>query len=242
MLAWSVRILLLRVLPAVEPSYRVDVLCANSRSPHPVQPLLILFRSSFLGLIHLAGIICRVYYAFHHVQAARCFPPRKPPAEPRPAHREPPPIAVMSEREASDSSLLASLRVPGVDANILVDRIVDWIPTIVSCLEINISPLRVEESQRVACYILIEIHSVFVLAVQARLSHTGRPGDAGTTGQGRWNVGSSHSVVVQRHARPCGAEGQIDTVALLAAIWAAAQTCFIRVGIADELTKTKPGN
>ncbi len=38
------------------------------------------------------------------------------------------------------------------------------------------------------------------------------------------------------------ADGQIDGVALLPAAWAAAQTCFIRVGIADELTKTKPGN
>jgi len=33
------------------------------------------------------------------------------------------------------------------------------------------------------------------------------------------------------------ADGQIDTVALLAAVWAAAQTCFIRAGIANEVAK-----
>jgi len=33
------------------------------------------------------------------------------------------------------------------------------------------------------------------------------------------------------------ADGQIDTVALLAAAWAAAQTVFIRAGIANELQK-----
>ncbi|MCE5280344.1 MAG: hypothetical protein ABFD92_07880 [Planctomycetaceae bacterium] len=34
------------------------------------------------------------------------------------------------------------------------------------------------------------------------------------------------------------ADGQIDILALLAAIWAAAQTCFIRAGIANEVQKT----
>ena len=34
------------------------------------------------------------------------------------------------------------------------------------------------------------------------------------------------------------ADGQIDTVALLAAVWATAQGCFIRVGVADEVQKT----
>ena len=36
--------------------------------------------------------------------------------------------------------------------------------------------------------------------------------------------------------------GAATLTPLLAAAWAAAQTCFIRVGIADELTKTTPGN
>jgi hypothetical protein len=33
------------------------------------------------------------------------------------------------------------------------------------------------------------------------------------------------------------ADGQIDGVALLAAVWAAAQACFIRAGIANEVGK-----
>ena len=33
------------------------------------------------------------------------------------------------------------------------------------------------------------------------------------------------------------ADGQIDTVALLTAVWAAAQACFIRAGIANEVRK-----
>jgi hypothetical protein len=33
------------------------------------------------------------------------------------------------------------------------------------------------------------------------------------------------------------ADGQIDGVALLAALWAAAQACFIRAGIANEVAK-----
>jgi len=33
------------------------------------------------------------------------------------------------------------------------------------------------------------------------------------------------------------ADGQIDTVALVAAAWAAAQACFIRAGIANEVQK-----
>lgn len=32
-------------------------------------------------------------------------------------------------------------------------------------------------------------------------------------------------------------DGQIDGVALLAALWAASQACFIRAGIANEVTK-----
>lgn len=35
------------------------------------------------------------------------------------------------------------------------------------------------------------------------------------------------------------ADGQIDTVALLAATWAAAQTVFIRAGIANEVAKAQ---
>ena len=35
------------------------------------------------------------------------------------------------------------------------------------------------------------------------------------------------------------ADGQIDTVALLAAVWAAAQTVFIRAGIANEVAKAQ---
>ncbi|OQB78655.1 MAG: hypothetical protein BWX88_05130 [Planctomycetes bacterium ADurb.Bin126] len=35
------------------------------------------------------------------------------------------------------------------------------------------------------------------------------------------------------------ADGQIDTVALLAAAWAAAQTVFIRAGIANEVNKAQ---
>jgi len=35
------------------------------------------------------------------------------------------------------------------------------------------------------------------------------------------------------------ADGQIDTVALLAAVWAAAQACFIRAGIANEVAKAQ---
>jgi hypothetical protein len=33
------------------------------------------------------------------------------------------------------------------------------------------------------------------------------------------------------------ADGDINGVALLAALWAAAQTCFIRAGIANEVAK-----
>ncbi len=32
-------------------------------------------------------------------------------------------------------------------------------------------------------------------------------------------------------------DGQIDTVALVAAVWAAAQACFIRAGISNEVRK-----
>ena len=35
------------------------------------------------------------------------------------------------------------------------------------------------------------------------------------------------------------ADGQIGGVALLAALWAAAQTCFIRAGIGNEVTKAQ---
>jgi len=35
------------------------------------------------------------------------------------------------------------------------------------------------------------------------------------------------------------ADGQIDGVAMLAAIWAAAQACFIRAGIANEVGKAQ---
>ena len=35
------------------------------------------------------------------------------------------------------------------------------------------------------------------------------------------------------------ADGQIGGVALLAAVWAAAQTCFIRAGIGNEVQKAK---
>ena len=35
------------------------------------------------------------------------------------------------------------------------------------------------------------------------------------------------------------ADGQIDTVAMLAAIWAASQACFIRAGIANEVAKAQ---
>jgi hypothetical protein len=35
------------------------------------------------------------------------------------------------------------------------------------------------------------------------------------------------------------ADGQIDTVALLASVWAAAQACFIRAGIANEVAKAQ---
>ena len=35
------------------------------------------------------------------------------------------------------------------------------------------------------------------------------------------------------------ADGQIDTMALLAAVWAAAQACFIRAGIANEAAKAQ---
>ena len=34
-------------------------------------------------------------------------------------------------------------------------------------------------------------------------------------------------------------DGQIDVTALVAAIWAAAQTCFIRVGITNEVQRTQ---
>jgi len=37
------------------------------------------------------------------------------------------------------------------------------------------------------------------------------------------------------------ADGQIDTVALLAAAWAAAQAVFIRAGIANEVAKAQSG-
>jgi len=35
------------------------------------------------------------------------------------------------------------------------------------------------------------------------------------------------------------ADDQIGTMGLLAAVWAAAQTCFIRAGIANEVAKTE---
>ena len=35
------------------------------------------------------------------------------------------------------------------------------------------------------------------------------------------------------------ADGQIGTAGLLAAVWAAAQACFIRAGIANEVAKTQ---
>jgi hypothetical protein len=35
------------------------------------------------------------------------------------------------------------------------------------------------------------------------------------------------------------ADGQIGNVALLAAVWAAAQACFIRAGIANEAAKAQ---
>jgi hypothetical protein len=35
------------------------------------------------------------------------------------------------------------------------------------------------------------------------------------------------------------AEGQIGGTALIAALWAAAQTCFIRAGIANEVQKAQ---
>ena len=35
------------------------------------------------------------------------------------------------------------------------------------------------------------------------------------------------------------ADGQIDGMALLAAVWAATQTCFIRSGIANEVAKAR---
>ena len=35
------------------------------------------------------------------------------------------------------------------------------------------------------------------------------------------------------------ADGDINGVALVAAIWAAAQTCFIRAGIANEVQKAR---
>ena len=36
------------------------------------------------------------------------------------------------------------------------------------------------------------------------------------------------------------ADGHIGTAGLLAAIWAAAQACFIRAGIANEVAKAQP--
>ena len=36
------------------------------------------------------------------------------------------------------------------------------------------------------------------------------------------------------------ADGSINGTALLAAVWAAAQACFIRAGIANEVAKTQP--
>jgi hypothetical protein len=36
------------------------------------------------------------------------------------------------------------------------------------------------------------------------------------------------------------ADGQIGTPALLASVWAAAQACFIRAGIANEVAKSQP--
>ena len=35
------------------------------------------------------------------------------------------------------------------------------------------------------------------------------------------------------------ADGQIDGVALLAAVWAVAQACFIRAGISNEVQKAQ---
>ena len=38
------------------------------------------------------------------------------------------------------------------------------------------------------------------------------------------------------------ADGQIGTVALLAAVWAAAQACFIRAGVANEIKTVRNGD
>lgn len=35
------------------------------------------------------------------------------------------------------------------------------------------------------------------------------------------------------------ADGQIDGVAMLAALWAAAQACFIRAGVTNEMQKAE---
>ena len=35
------------------------------------------------------------------------------------------------------------------------------------------------------------------------------------------------------------ANGQIDNVGILAAVWAAAQTCFIRAGVGNEVQKAQ---
>lgn len=35
------------------------------------------------------------------------------------------------------------------------------------------------------------------------------------------------------------ADGQIDNVSLLAAVWAAAQACFIRAGVANEVHRPR---
>jgi len=36
------------------------------------------------------------------------------------------------------------------------------------------------------------------------------------------------------------ADGQIDTLGLLAAVWAAAQAVFIRAGVSNEVKKVQP--
>ncbi|HAU38863.1 MAG TPA: hypothetical protein DCX07_14245 [Phycisphaerales bacterium] len=37
------------------------------------------------------------------------------------------------------------------------------------------------------------------------------------------------------------ADGQIDTLALLAAVWAATQACFLRAGIGNAIAKASDG-
>lgn len=68
---------------------------------------------------------------------------------------------------------------------------------------------------------------------QKRLNHKGHKG------QKNGNKAHITAAIGLAGAVLAWADGQINGVALLAAVWAAAQACFIPAGIANELAKAQ---